>query len=121
MKHTPIARFIAAAVLAGSALGFASAAQARTDVRVSIGLPGLPILVHAGPAPVFVQSRPVYVRPRPFYGPPAVVYQRPWHPAYRYRFDRDRPSQRGGWQHREWDSHHPDRDRPAPRDRQQRH
>ena len=70
MKRPYLQRFIAATVLIGAVLGTASVAQARPDVQVSIGLPGL--------LPVYVQPRPVYE------AAPVVVYERPWRPSYRY-------------------------------------
>ena len=53
--------FVAAAIALGAVVA-ASAAHARSDVIVSIGLnvPG----VHVQPAPVYTQPQPVYVQPR---------------------------------------------------------
>lgn len=105
-------RIIAAAVLAAAALGATSAAQARPDIQVSIGLPGLPVFVQP---PVYVRTQPVYVQPRPFYAPPpAVVYERRWGPSYRPDFERERAWRhaewrRHDWERREWD--HRDHDR----------
>ncbi len=91
-------RAICAAVLAVSALGAASVAQARSDVSwsIGIGLPGVQVVgiaaqpVYVQPAPVYYQPppqvvyrpAPVYVRPEPVYyqQPQQVVYQRP--PVY---------------------------------------
>ena len=79
MKGPYLQRFIASTVLIGAVLGAASVAQARPDVQVSIGLPGLP---------GFVEHRPVYEAP-------SAVYERPWRPSYRYAgspryvYDRD--------------------------------
>ncbi|WP_367849281.1 hypothetical protein [Rhodoferax sp. WC2427] len=90
-------RSLFAAVLAVSALGAASVAQARSDVSWSIGI-GVPgVQVYGAPQPVYVQPAPVYyqpppqvvyrpapvyVRPEPVYyqQPQPVVYQRP--PVY---------------------------------------
>ena len=79
-------RAISAAVLAASALGVASVAQARSDVSWSIGI-GVPgVQVYGGaPQPVYVQPAPVYYqpppqvvyRPEPVYVRPAPVYVRP--------------------------------------------
>ena len=79
-------RAIGAAVLAASALGAASVAQARSDVSWSIGI-GVPgVQVYGGaPQPVYVQPAPVYYqpppqvvyRPEPVYVRPAPVYVRP--------------------------------------------
>jgi hypothetical protein len=69
------------AVLLG-ALGLAQAAQARTDVVFSIGLPAPayiePAPVYVEPAPVYVQPRPVYVEPAPVYVTPRYAYEREW-------------------------------------------
>jgi hypothetical protein len=80
----------ATAALAVAALGFAGAADARSDVSFSIGVgvPGVavgvsnaypvyggyPQPVYVQPPPVYVQPRPVYVQPRPVYVQPAPVY-----------------------------------------------
>lgn len=103
MKRPLSSRFIAAAVLAAAALGAASTAQARPDVQLSIGLPGLPGLPVFVQPPVFVRSEPVYVQPRPYYGPPAVSHERRWGPSYRPDFERERGWRHGEWQRREWE------------------
>lgn len=128
MNGTSLSRFVAAALFAGATFGLASAAQARPDVQVSIGLPGLPGLpplpglpffVQSRPAPVYVQPEPVYVQPRPVYAEPEVVYQRPWRPSYRYEYEyeRERPWRHGDWQRREWQHRHHDGDRYGPPNR----
>ena len=58
MKHLSYAKPLLAAVVAVGAFAAASAAHARTDVLVSIGIPA---------RPVYVQPQPVYVQPRPVY------------------------------------------------------
>ncbi|WP_394792282.1 hypothetical protein [Rhodoferax sp.] len=89
-------RSMFAAVLAVSALGAASVAQARSDVSwsIGVGIPGVQVIaanpqpVYVQPAPVYYQQpqvvyqqAPVYVRPAPvYYQPQPVVYQRP--PVY---------------------------------------
>lgn len=83
-------RFISAKPLLATALAFGalvatSAAQARTDVAVSIGVP----FGYVQPQPVYVQPRPVYVQPQPVYVQPQPVYY-----GYGYR-DRD-------YHHRHW-------------------
>jgi hypothetical protein len=81
MKRTFSQRFIASAVLIGAALGTASVAHARPDVFVSIGLPGLPVLVPPPLPRPFIRAEPVYVYQRPVYeAAPVVVYERPWRP-----------------------------------------
>jgi hypothetical protein len=98
MKRPLSSRIIAVAVLAAAALGAASAAQARPDIQVSIGLPGLPVFVQP---PIHVRSEPVYVQPRPVYVP--VAYERPWQPSYRPDFERERARRHAEWQRREWE------------------
>jgi hypothetical protein len=88
----------AAAALAVAALGFATSAQARSDVQfsVGVGLPGVAVgvsnaypvyggypqqPVYVQPAPVYVQPRPVYVQPAPVYYEQPQVYYRP-RPVY---------------------------------------
>ena len=117
MKRPFFQRFIASAMLIGAVLGTASVAQARPDVQVSIGLPGLPGL----PVPVllppplprpYVRAEPVYVQPRPVYeAPPVVVYEDPWRPSYRYEAERDREWRHREWQRREWERRHHEWDR----------
>lgn len=103
MKRPFLQRLIASTVLIGAVLGTASVAQARPDVQVSIGLPGLPILV----PPPFVRAEPVYVQPRAVYeAPPEVVYERPWRPSYRYEVEREREWRHREWQRREWERRH---------------
>jgi hypothetical protein len=73
----------ASAALAIAAMGFASSADARSDVSfsVGVGLPGVALgvsnayPVYGGyPQPVYVQPAPVYVQPRPVFVQPAPVY-----------------------------------------------
>jgi hypothetical protein len=58
------AKPLVAAAIALGAVVAASAAHARSDVIVSIGL-NVPVRHHVEPAPVYVQPQPVYVQPRP--------------------------------------------------------
>ena len=60
------AKPLVAAAIALGAVVAASAAHARSDVIVSIGL-NVPVRHHVEPAPVYVQPQPVYVQPRPAY------------------------------------------------------
>jgi hypothetical protein len=109
MKRPFFQRFIASTVLIGAVLGTASVAQARPDVHVSIGLPGLPGLPVLMPPPLprpFIRAEPVYVQPRPVYETPVVVYERPWRSSYRYEAERDREWRHREWQRREWERRH---------------
>jgi hypothetical protein len=74
MNRFTSAKTLAAAAVAFGGLALASAAQARSDVYFSIGVPG-PAYVQS--APVYVQPRPVYVEPQPVYVQPAPVYVGP--------------------------------------------
>ncbi len=81
----------AAAALAVAAMGFAGAAQARSNVfwSVGVGAPGAmlnvgnvgsvyqPSAVYVQPQPVYVQPQSVYVQPAPVYYPTRQVYVRP--------------------------------------------
>ena len=109
MNRTFSSRLIAATVLVGAVLGAASVAQARPDVQVAIGLPGLPVFQAE---PVYVQPRPVYVAP-----PPAIVYEREWRPSYRYEYEREREWRHREWQRREWERRHHEWDRSPHPDR----
>jgi hypothetical protein len=121
MKRPFFHRFIAATVLIGAVLGTASVAQARPDVQVSIGLPGLPglpVLVPPHLPRPYIRTEPVYVQPRPVYeAPSVVVYERPWRPSYRYEVERDREWRHRAWQRREWERRHHEWDRSSRPDR----
>ncbi|ALM86563.1 hypothetical protein [Bordetella sp. N] len=80
--------------LGAAALMISSAAMARVDVGIAIGVPPLvvapaPVYV-APPPPVYVAPAPVYygppapvvVAPRPYYYPGPVIYGG-WHGGYR--------------------------------------
>ena len=82
------------AALAIAAMGFATSADARSDVSFSIGI-GVPgVVVGAGndypvyggypqpvygsyPQPVYVQPQPIYVQPRFVYSQPQPIYVQP--------------------------------------------
>jgi hypothetical protein len=72
MKSILSAKPLVAAAVALGAVFAASAAHARSDVIVSIGL-NVPY-GHVQQAPVYVQPQPVYVQPRAVYREPQVVY-----------------------------------------------
>lgn len=65
MKRLFCAKPLVAAAIALGAVAATSAAHARSDVIVSIGL-NIPVR-HVERAPVYVQPQPVYVQPRPAY------------------------------------------------------
>ncbi|MBK0393296.1 hypothetical protein I8E28_11900 [Ramlibacter sp. CrO1] len=95
MQASLSTRFLALAALAVGAFAASGAAQARTDVHLSIGIPGP---VYAQPAPVYVQPQPVYVQPAPVYAPAPVVYGAPVYIAPRAYYGhgfRDRHEWRG--------------------------
>jgi hypothetical protein len=121
MKRLFSAKALVVATVALGAVAAASAAHARSDVILSIGL-NAPY-GYVQPAPVYVQPQPVYVQPRPVYVQPQTVYyghDRRWDRRAGYgdwdrdgipnRFDRDsryydpRVSYRqGGWGDRDHD------------------
>jgi hypothetical protein len=72
MKSLLSAKPLFAAALAFGTLAAASAAHARTDVVLSIGVPAP--YGYVQPQPVYVQPQPVYVQPRPVYVQPQPVY-----------------------------------------------
>ena len=77
--------------MGAAGLLISSAAMARVDIGVSIGIPGVIF-----PAPVYVAPQPVYVAP-----PPPVYYQPV--PVYRPRYVRPAPVYYYGGRH--WDGH----------------
>ena len=80
MNRIISAKFIAASAIAFGALVAASAANAGSDVHLSIGV-NSPMPVYVEPAPVYVQPRPVYVQPAPVYVQPRPIYVAP-RPVY---------------------------------------
>jgi hypothetical protein len=90
MKRIFSAKSLVAAAIALGAVVAASAAHARSDLIVSIGL-NVP-QAHVQPAPVY-SPRPVHVQPRPVYVQPQPVYR--GQPRYAQRsgawsdYDRD--------------------------------
>ena len=90
MNRTFSSRLIAATVLVGAVLGAASVAQARPDVQVAIGLPGLPVFASPPPPHLYVRTEPVYVQPRPVYEAPRDNgYERQSRPSYRHEYERE--------------------------------
>ena len=129
MKLVASRRLLGAAAVAFGLFGLASAAQARTDVFLSIGLPGVvvaPAPVVVAPQPVYVQPQPVYVQPRPVYVQPVYVQPQPVYVQPRPVYVQPRPVyvqpqpvyvqpqpvyhvQEGGWRHRHWREHRGER------------
>jgi hypothetical protein len=90
-----------AATVAFGALAAASAAHARTDVYLSLGVPAPvyvePQPVYVQPQPVYVQPQPVYVQPQSFYVQPSGYYVQPqtvYYGGYGHRHGHHR---RGPW------------------------
>lgn len=102
------AKPLLAVAIAIGALAAATAAQARSDVLLSIGI-NAPY-GHAQPAPVYYQPEPVYYQPEPVYVQPASVYVRPApvsvyyqpQPAY-YNAPQRSYQRRGAWGDADWD------------------
>ena len=72
MKRIFSVKSLVVASVAMGAIGLASAAHARSDVVLSIGV-NAPI-GYVQPAPVYVNPQPVYVEPREVYVQPQAVY-----------------------------------------------
>jgi hypothetical protein len=70
MKSLFSAKPLVAVAVAFGALAAASAAHARADVVLSIGVP----FGYVQPAPVYIQPRPVYLQPQPVYVQPQPIY-----------------------------------------------
>jgi len=103
MNRLASLKSLATAAVVLGVFGAASAAHARSDVVVSIGL-NAPF-GYVQPAPVYVQPQPVYVQPRPVYVQPAygtVVYERDWQ-GYGGRHHRQHSGEWGAWGDRDHD------------------
>jgi hypothetical protein len=98
MNRILSAKPLLAAAIAIGALAAGSAAHAKTDVFLSIGVPGAyvqPAPVYVQPQPVYVQPEPVYVQPQPYYVQPRPVYVQPA-PVY-YEGHRHGRHRQGAW------------------------
>ena len=97
MQRLALTRALVAATLAVGGLAATSAAHARSDVSLSIGI-GAPIgaPVYVQPQPVYVQPQPVYVQPRPVFVQPQPVYVQP-QPVYGYGYQQHPGHRRGPW------------------------
>ena len=93
MKRLFTAKSLLAATVAFGAIAATSAAHARTDVFLSIGVPAAPVYVE--PQPVYVQPQPVYVQPQPVYVQPSSYYVQPA-PTYYYGGHRHHHGHRHG-------------------------
>ncbi|MCG2594472.1 hypothetical protein LZ009_16970 [Ramlibacter sp. XY19] len=78
-----ISKPLLAAVVAVGALAATTAAQARSDVVLSIGV-NAPY-GYVQPQPVYVQPQPVYMEPQPVYVQPRAVYVQPQTVYYEQR------------------------------------
>src|SRR5262245_37568979 len=110
MRTSPFAKFIGTVALAVAAAGATSAAHARTDVYVSVGVGGTPAYVEPGPVyypprPVYVEPRPVIVQP-PVYAAPVETYVRPCPPGYDASYEDERDWRGAEWHRRYWRHHH---------------
>ena len=94
MKSLSTAKFVAVAALAVAGFGAVSAAHARTDVVLSIGLPIYSQPVYSQPAPVYYQSAPAYYEPAPVYVQPRSIYLQSAPAAYNW--EHRRHGQRNG-------------------------
>ena len=93
MNSLSFSKFLVSATLATTSLCAATAAQARPEVYVSIGLQN---------GPAWVEQAPAYVRPQPVYRQPAPLYLRPPVIA-RPREVFERPHWGGHDAHHEWE------------------
>ncbi|GAB3645562.1 hypothetical protein [Ramlibacter alkalitolerans] len=99
MKRLISAKSLLATTLAIGALAAGTAAHARTDVFLSLGLPGAyvqPAPVYVQPQPVYVQPQPVYVQPEPVYVQPRPVYVQP-QPVFLEGHRHHRQHHNGAW------------------------
>jgi len=94
MKRLFSAKPLLAAAVVFAGLVAASAAHARSDVHLSIGVQVPFGYGYVQPAPVYVQPQPVYVQPYSVYQRPYSVYQQP-QPVY-YEAPRHH-GRRGHW------------------------
>jgi hypothetical protein len=99
MQRLFSAKPLLAAAIAIGGLAAGSAAHARTDVFLSLGVPGAyvqPAPVYVQPQPVYVQPQPVYVEPEPVYVQPRPVYVQP-QPVYLEGHRHHRHHRDGAW------------------------
>jgi hypothetical protein len=74
MKRLFSAKSLVVAAVALGAVGLASAAHARSDVSLSIGLSGPIGYGYVQSAPVYVEPQPYYVQPQAYYAQPQAVF-----------------------------------------------
>jgi hypothetical protein len=94
MKRLSSAKPLLAAAVLFAGLAAASAAHARSDVHLSIGVQVPFGYGYVQPAPVYVQPQPVYVQPHPIYVQPQPVYYEA--PRHHYRRGHWRDHDRDG-------------------------
>jgi len=94
MKRLFSAKPLLAAAVVVAGLVAASAAHARSDVHLSIGVQVPFGYGYVQPAPVYVQPQPVYVQPHPIYVQPQPVYYEA--PRHHYRRGHWRDHDRDG-------------------------
>jgi hypothetical protein len=101
MKRLFSAKSLLVAAVALGAVGAASAAHARSDVTLSIGLNTPYSYGYVQSAPVYVEPQPVYVQPRQVYVEPEVVYYgHDW--RRREEFRREEFRRHHGWERAAW-------------------
>lgn len=110
MKRLFSAKSLLVAAVALGAVGAASAAHARSDVTLSIGLNTPYSYGYVQSQPVYVEPQPAYVQPREVYVQPEVVYygndwrREEWRRA---EFRRAEWRRHHGWERSAWaDSDH---------------
>lgn len=95
------------AALAAGLLTIAPGVQARVNVDIGIGIPGVvyaePAPVYVAPQPVYVAPQPVYMAPRPVVVAPAPVYAPA--PYWRGRGDDDDDQGERRWRERGYRKH----------------
>jgi hypothetical protein len=97
MKRLFSAKTLLVAAVALGAVGAASAAHARSDVTLSIGLNTPYSYGYVQSQPVYVEPQQVYVQPQPVYVQPEVVYYgNDWR---REQYRRAEFRRHHGWEH----------------------
>jgi len=105
MRFPYLAKTAALAAIALGSLAATQAAQARTDVYFSLGVPAP---VYSAPEPVYVVPQQGYVAPRTVYAPTYPAYVDEGRRDWRWRQDEWRREEwrREQWRREEWRRHH---------------